>query len=267
MCCFTLNSFLTAIIKNMHKILSIILVTGLLLIATLCKSQTLKKTVRKLPAHTAENALHKKALVAAIMKKAPGVRVKITTSLGDIIVRLYDKTPGHRDNFVKLVNDHFYDSLLFHRVINGFMIQGGDPNSKDAAPGVMLGEGGAGYTIPAELDSSLYHKRGALAAARDDNPEKASSGCQFYIVQGKKLSDSELDMVEIKNEIKFSPAKRMTYKMIGGTPFLDMRYTVFGEVEMGIEVVDKIAVQEVDSNNRPLTDISMKMEVMKEAIK
>jgi peptidyl-prolyl cis-trans isomerase B (cyclophilin B) len=118
-------------------------------------------------------------------EKKQAVRVKITTDMGEIVIRLSDKTPLHRDNFIKLVNEHFYDSLLFHRVIAGFMIQGGDPESKNAAPDIMLGKGNVSYTIPAEFDSTLYHKKGALAAARNNNPEKASSGCQFYIVQGK----------------------------------------------------------------------------------
>ena len=147
------------------------------------------------------------------------------------------------------------------------MIQGGDPNSKQAMPGAFLGNGDVGYTIPAEFDSTLYHKKGALAAARNDNPAKASSGCQFYIVQGKKSSDSELDLIETNSGVYFSPAKRMTYKMNGGTPKLDMNYTVFGEVETGMEVVDAILMEQTDGNNRPLRDISMKMEVVKEEIK
>lgn len=189
-------------------------------------------------------------------------RIKITTSFGEMIVRLYNKTPLHRDNFIKLVKEHFYDSLLFHRVINTFMIQGGDPNSKNAEPGSFLGEGDVGYTIPAEFDSTLYHKRGALCAARTDNPEKASSGCQFYIVQGKTYSDGQLDMLTMKNNVWFSPAKRMTYKMLGGTPRLDMNYTVFGEVESGLEVIDKIATTPRDNNNRPIADVRMRMELL-----
>lgn len=189
-------------------------------------------------------------------------RIRITTSLGQIVIRLSNKTPKHRDNFIKLVKQHFYDSLLFHRVINTFMIQGGDPNSKKAEPGDLLGEGDVGYTVPAEFDSTLYHKRGALCAARTDNPEKASSGCQFYIVQGKTYSDGQMNNLAISNGVYFSPAKRMTYKMVGGTPQLDMRYTVFGEVESGIEVVDKIALSPKDGNNRPLEDIRMHMEII-----
>ena len=190
--------------------------------------------------------------------------VLISTSLGDMTVKLYDATPKHRDNFLKLAQENFYDSLLFHRVINSFMIQGGDPKSKNAQPGEMLGSGDVGYTIPAEFDSSLFHKRGALCAARTNNPEKASSGCQFYIVHGKKISDGELDNIEMYNKLKYSPSQRMIYKMNGGTPNLDMNYTVFGEVESGMEVVDKIAASEKDSYDRPLKEVMMKMEIIKE---
>lgn len=191
-------------------------------------------------------------------------RVKISTEFGDMVVRLYNKTPKHRDNFIKLVTEHFYDSLLFHRVINGFMVQGGDPQSKYAPQGQMLGNGDVGYTIPAEFDSTLYHKKGALCAARTNNPEKASSGCQFYIVQGKKSSDGELDNLQLQRGINYSPAQRMTYKMNGGTPFLDMNYTVFGEVETGMEVIDKIALSQTDGSNRPVTDIRMRMEILEQ---
>ena len=230
----------------------------------LLQAQGIKKPVKKLPVYTIISNVVVKESVADTVKITAPVRIKITTSLGEIIVRLSDKTPKHRDNFVKLVNAHFYDSLLFHRIVSGFMIQGGDPNSKNAAPGILLGNGDVGYKIPAEFDSTLYHKKGALAAARDNNPRKASSGCQFYIVQGKKYSNTELDMIEAEKGIYFSPSKRMTYAMNGGTPKLDMNYTVFGEVETGMEIVDEIALSQTDNNNRPLTNISMKMEVMKE---
>src|SRR6187399_510894 len=195
----------------------------------------------------------------------PGTRVKITTDSGVIVVRLYDKTPKHRDNFIKLAKEHFFDSLLFHRVINNFMIQGGDPQSKNAQPGAMLGSGDVGYTIPAEFDTSFFHKKGALAAARNNNPEKASSGCQFYIVHGKKWTDEELNMVEMQKGIKFSPKKRNIYKTIGGVPFLDMDYTVFGEVESGLKVIDKIASVPTNGTpyDRPLGDVRMYIEVIK----
>ncbi len=212
-----------------------------------------KKTVAAKPA----------TAVPVVPVKPAGTRVKITTTLGEITVRLYDNTPLHRDNFIKLVEEHFYDSLLFHRIISGFMIQGGDPESKNAQPGIMLGKGDVGYKIPAEFDSTLYHKKGALAAARNNNPEKASSGCQFYIVHGKKFSEEELEVIQQQKGIYLSPAKRMTYKMVGGTPALDMNYTVFGEVEQGMEVVELIAQTPKNNFDRPAQDIMMKMDIIK----
>ena len=200
--------------------------------------------------------------------KIPGAKVKLTTDSGMIVLRLYNQTPLHRDNFLKLVKQHYFDSLLFHRVIKNFMIQGGDPNSKNAKAGIQLGNGGPSYTIPAEFDTSLFHKKGVLAAARNgdnENPKKASSGSQFYIVQGKKFTDAGLDSVEtfrLKGR-KLSLSHREVYKTIGGTPHLDMNYTVFGEVESGFEVVDKIAAASRDSNNRPLNDIRMKMKILR----
>ncbi len=223
------------------------------------KNKAVKKTVSK------PKVIPKtKAVIIQSEKIIDEVRIKITTSLGDIVLKLSNKTPKHRDNFIKLVMEHFYDSLLFHRVINNFMIQGGDPASKNAAPGILLGSGDVHYTIPAEFDTTLYHKRGALAAARDNNPEKASSGCQFYIVQGKNITGDELDIITQQKNISFSAAKRMTYKMNGGTPFLDTNYTVFGEVETGMDIVDKIMMEQTDENNRPKNDIIMKMELLKE---
>lgn len=226
---------------------------------------TVKKTISKKTISTTKKST-KKPVAKAKSVAIPAevfTRVKITTDAGEIVVKLYNKTPLHRDNFIKLVTDHFYDSLLFHRIINGFMIQGGDPNSKTAPTGTMLGMGDVGYTIPAEFDSTLYHKRGALCAARTENPEKASSGCQFYIVHGRKSSNGELDNIQMQRGLKYSPAQRMTYKMNGGTPFLDLNYTVFGEVESGMEVVDKIAAAARDGNNRPVMDIRMTMELIK----
>jgi peptidyl-prolyl cis-trans isomerase B (cyclophilin B) len=204
----------------------------------------------------------------AATSKISGARVKLTTDSGVIVLRLYNQTPLHRDNFLKLVKQHYFDSLLFHRVIKNFMIQGGDPASKNAKPGIMLGNGGPSYTVPAEFDTSLFHKKGVLAAARegdDINPKKASSASQFYIVQGKKFTDEGLDSVEefrLKGR-KLPPAHREVYKTTGGTPHLDMNYTVFGEVESGLEVVDKIAGASRDSNNRPLIDIRMKMKILR----
>ncbi len=220
-------------------------------------AQVKKNVVKKAPAGMGSMATKK------IAQSKP-VRIKIQTDSGTIIVRLSDSTPLHRDNFVKLVKQGFYDSLLFHRVIQFFMIQGGDPDSKNATPGSMLGMGGSNMErIPAEFRKSLIHKKGALAAARDGNPEKASSACQFYIVEGKPVSDQELDMIEQSKGYKYTPAQRNIYKTIGGTPFLDMEYTVFGEVESGLDVIGKISSVPKDGNNRPTGDIHMKMEIIK----
>jgi cyclophilin family peptidyl-prolyl cis-trans isomerase len=244
--------------------------------------------------------------------------VVIVTNYGIIKIKLYEDTPKHRNNFIKLAKNGFYDSLLFHRIINGFMIQGGDPLSKNATPDRILGNGDIGYTIPPEITRSHFHKKGALAAARqgdDVNPEKVSSGCQFYIVQGKKYS--ELDMItvesrmanqakqsliwkflgksenkrlkdryimhqqarnndslsainshitqiiepELKNQknYKFTADEKLVYSNIGGAPHLDGNYTIFGEVIEGIEVLDKIAEVEVVGNNRPKSDIIMRI--------
>jgi cyclophilin family peptidyl-prolyl cis-trans isomerase len=247
--------------------------------------------------------------------------VVINTPKGDIVLMLYDDTPKHRDNFVKLASGGFFDSTLFHRVINGFMIQGGDPDSRHAAAGVELGNGGPGYDIPAEITSAHFHRRGVLAAAREDdkiNPKRLSSGSQFYIVQGKVFTKAELDMVEkeqnsmtkqrifvnvmdkpenlrLRNqffspdakkdsahfkylldtlnliinkeyalipEFRLSDEQREAYTSVGGTPHLDGKYTVFGEVVSGMEVVDAIAREKTDPNDRPLTDIPMKVKIV-----
>lgn len=246
--------------------------------------------------------------------------VKIETSEGDILVELYNETPLHRDNFLKLAGQGFYDSTLFHRVIKDFMVQGGDPESKGAGKDKTLGEGGPGYTIPAEFHKDLYHQRGALAAARKGdnvNPERASSGSQFYIVQGRTFNDSMLNnfeerinaanmqeiasafiqrpenaaylqrireaqqnqdrealkqldaelmpMIEAearKNRFQFTPGQREVYKTKGGTPHLDMQYTVFGQVIDGMDVVDKIASKPT-LRDRPVEDVWMKISVVK----
>lgn len=206
----------------------------------------------------------KKPAPAAATVNPGKTKVKITTDMGVIVVRLYDATPKHRDNFIKLVKEGFYDSLMFHRIIQGFMIQGGDPLSKHAAPGEMLGMGGGDMErIPAEFNTKLIHKKGALCAARDGNPQKASSACQFYIVQGKPSPNEELDMIGQQNGIQYTPEQKKIYNTIGGTPFLDMNYTVFGEVVSGLEVVDKIAAAEKEPGDRPKKDIRMKMELLK----
>ncbi len=227
-------------------------------------AQVKKPAVKKAPAKKGSVAVKKTSAPAVkTVAKIPGTRVKITTDSGVMIIRLYDKTPLHRDNFIKLVKEHFFDSLLFHRIIQGFMIQGGDPDSKYAQPGQQLGSGDVGYTIPAELDSSLIHKKGARAAARTSNPAKASSGCQFYIVQGKTWSDQELSMFEMQKGSKYTPAQRALYKTVGGTAQLDMNYTVFGEVESGLNVIDKIASVPKHPGDRPVGDVHMYMELIK----
>jgi peptidyl-prolyl cis-trans isomerase B (cyclophilin B) len=193
--------------------------------------------------------------------------VNISTSYGDMLVKLYNETPKHRDNFIKLVKEGYYNDLLFHRVIKDFMIQGGDPDSRNAGPNVQLGGGGPNYKIPAEIQPGLYHKKGALAAARQAdqvNPQKMSSGSQFYIVQGKKSSAAELEQLSRGYGINFSPEQKEVYSTIGGTPFLDNSYTVFGEVVKGLDVIDKIAAVKTMYGDRPATDVKMKITMAEE---
>ena len=190
---------------------------------------------------------------------AQSKKVRIETEYGPIVLGLYDGTPLHRDNMLNLAKEKFYDSLLWHRVIPGFVIQGGDPQSKRAAAGTGLGNGerpGVGR-IPAEIKDEYFHKRGAVGMARDQNPEKASSNCQFYIVVGKKFSDAEIDAAEKRSGHKVTAAQREVYKTQGGVPHLDGGYTVFGEVLEGMDVVDKIAASERDGMDRPKKDVRM----------
>lgn len=194
--------------------------------------------------------------------------VQIKTSMGKVKVKLYNDTPKHRDNFLKLVKEKKYEGLLFHRIIKQFMAQGGDINSKGAPEGAKLGDGDMGYTIPAEIVFPKYfHKRGALCAARtgdEENPEKASSGSQFYIVTGKFFLEMELDKMEKEKGKKFTPEQREAYMLQGGTPHLDNEYTVFGEVVKGQKVIDKMQLVETDENDRPIEDIIIeKMEIVK----
>lgn len=237
-------------------------------------------------------------------------RLKIKTSEGDIIIRLYDETPKHRDNFLKLAKEGYYNGTLFHRVIKDFMIQGGDPNSKNAPKGKVLGTGGPDYTIPAEfIYPQLFHKRGTLSAARtgdEVNPERASSGSQFYIVWGKIYKSAELKQLERQMGIQqeqdvfnqlakqhhdeimnlrrnrdhvglqtlqdklieetkekcksqgkptFTLEQNEAYTTLGGTPFLDNQYTVFGEVEEGLDIVERIQNSQTDRNDRPSEDV------------
>ena len=241
------------------------------------------------------------------------MKVKIETTLGDIIVRLYDETPIHRDNFVKLVKEGYYDGTLFHRVIKDFMIQGGDPDSKGAPAGKMLGVGGPDYTLEAEIKDNLYHKRGALAAARQGdevNPERRSSGSQFYIVWGQVFKESQLGQLgkqirmqkvqdvfndlakahrdeimqmrrernraglqelqdqliaEAENKVGkqgLTDQQMQLYSTVGGTPHLDGQYTVFGEVEEGLNVVEQIQNTATGRGDRPTNDIDMRMTII-----
>ena len=192
-------------------------------------------------------------------------KVKVTTLFGDMIIKLYDDTPMHRDNFVKNVQNGIYDGTVFHRVLPFFMAQGGDPNSIGAGPKQSLGNDNC-KTIPAEIRANHFHKKGALAAARLPNainPNKESSGCQFYIVQGYKLTDAQLDGMETAN-YKFPDVNRAYYKAVGGYPYLDMDYTVFGEVIEGLEIIDLIGAIPTGAHvkDRPNTDIIMKVSMI-----
>lgn len=244
-------------------------------------------------------------------------KLKISTSKGDIIVRLYDETPIHRDNMTRLAKDGYYDGTLFHRVIKDLMIQGGDPDSRNAPKGKRLGTGGPDYTLPAEIVDGLFHKRGALCAARlgdDVNPARESSGSQFYIVWGEVYKTGQLQQLdrqmkqnqlaetfnalvaahkaeimdmrrnrdraglqalqerltdEAKAAVKgheegLSPTQKEVYTTIGGTPFLDRQYTVFGEVETGLDVVEQIINADTDNSDRPKDDITMTVSVVEE---
>lgn len=190
-------------------------------------------------------------------KKNENMKVLLETSEGNIVIQLYDDTPQHRDNFVKLVKDGYYDGVIFHRVIESFMIQTGDPDSKNPQPGVSYGRGGPDYKVPAEILPNRHHKKGAVAAARQGdnvNPQKASSGSQFYIVQGN-VYDRD-DFKDSGN--RFSDEAIKDYVTVGGTPHLDGGYTVFGEVTEGMDVVDKIAYAETMPGDRPVKDIFIK---------
>ncbi len=188
--------------------------------------------------------------------------VLIDTDMGKIKVKLFNDTPLHRDNFIKNVKEHRYDGLLFHRVIKQFMIQGGDINSKDAPIEQHLGDGDPGYTVPAEIVYPKYfHRRGMLCAARtgdDENPERASSATQFYIVTGKFFTGMELDKMEKSEGRTFTAEEREAYMLQGGAPHLDNKYTIFGEVVQGMKVVDKIQFVDTNDEDRPLKNIAIK---------
>ena len=209
------------------------------------------------------------AFTAYVPMMAQSRQVMLETTAGNIVVTLYDDTPRHRDNFLKLVNEQFYDSLLFHRVIKNFMIQGGDPTSRHAEPGVMLGNGSLDYTVESEFfdaeDRLLHpHQRGAVAMAREgdrSNPERRSGGCQFYIVWGRTYSTQQLYQIGDKVEEQTDHRVKMTeellelYRKTGGAPHLDGQYTVFGQVTEGLDVVERIQQVMTDDYDRPVDDI------------
>lgn len=205
-------------------------------------------------------------------KESKEIRILMTTSKGELTLKLYNETPLHRDNFIKLVNEKFYNGITFHRVIKDFMAQAGDPKSRDKSFSGQLGQTSEGETIPAEIVPELFHKKGALAAARmgdNVNPEKKSSGSQFYIVQGRKYNLNQLKQMENKinqkapdyqhqlEKFAFSDTAKKVYQEIGGTPFLDNGYTVFGEVIQGIEVIDAICNVKTERGNKPSEPVTI----------
>lgn len=186
-------------------------------------------------------------------------QVLLETEFGNLVIELSDETPQHRDNFVKLVEEEYYQDLLFHRVIQGFMIQGGDPNSKGAGPDDMIGSGEPSYRIPAEIVPDLAHVKGAIAAARDNNPEKASSGSQYYIVHGSTVTEQKLTKYEKTKDIRYSANLRQQYLKNGGAPQLDQEYTVFGQVIAGFDIIDKLAEVQTVERDRPKDNLWMRL--------
>lgn len=198
------------------------------------------------------------SVVAQDKTKGRETRVEMVTTEGRMVFVLFNDTPLHRDNFLKLAKEHTYDSLLFHRVKNNFMIQGGDPQSRNAWPGQMLGDGSLGYTVPAEFRKEHFHRKGALCAARQGdnvNPKKASSASQFYIVQGQVWDAKTLDMMAQRYGKTFTQEQRRVYTTEGGTPHLDGDYTVFGQLIEGMDVVDRIARVKTGVADRPVKDV------------
>lgn len=203
--------------------------------------------------------------LSAIPLRSQTHEVLLETTEGNIRIVLSDLTPIHRDNFIRLVDEHFYDSLLFHRVIRNFMVQAGDPDSRHAEPGITLGEGDVGYTLQPEFRTpQLYHRRGMVAMARegdDVNPDRHSSGCQFYIVWGKTFSSKDLESMQAhldtmtNHSVQLTPEMFQAYRRIGGTPHLDGQYTVFGEVTEGMDTVERILQVFTDDYDRPVDDV------------
>ncbi|THH39500.1 peptidylprolyl isomerase [Neolewinella litorea] len=203
------------------------------------------------------------ALLLTILSCSPddGTHAVIQTNRGDIEVLLYPETERHSENFIKLAEEGFYNGTLFHRVIPGFMVQAGDPESRGAGPDQPLGRGGPGYEIDPEIGAP--HLYGALAAARTPNPEKRSSGSQFYIVTGELQTDNTLDNIERIKGIQYNEAQREAYKTVGGRPDLDQEYTVFGEVISGMDVVEGIAEAERGAYDRPREDVVIENIIIK----
>lgn len=257
-----------------------ITIIGCLLAVVLCnasgcknKNETASKNSTPIVAETTETPVTPPIIATepcnSEEKFKNNAKVRLTTKFGDMVIVLYNETPLHRDNFLKLVGEKYYDGLLFHRCIKNFMIQGGDPGSRGAAMSQMLGNGGPGYTIPGEFVPSLIHKRGALAAARQGdqvNPKRESSGSQFYIVQGQKWNEMQLGQIEINAGrkmpgFKYTDEQKQIYQTIGGTAQLDMDYSVFGEIISGFNVLDSIAAQSTQ-RDRPLSDVTMNMQII-----
>ena len=215
--------------------------------------------------HIREMIISLLLLICANVSAQERAEVVMETTEGNIRIALFNETPQHRDNFMKLARMEFYDSLLFHRVIKDFMIQGGDLQSRHAKPGQFLGEGELDYTIEPEFRlPQIYHRRGVIASARESdrvNPERRSGAAQFYIVWGKVFDDKRLAKVQERldsatnGQVKLTPEMMETYKTVGGTPHLDGQYTVFGEVTEGLDVVDRIQQMETDKNDRPVKDV------------
>jgi cyclophilin family peptidyl-prolyl cis-trans isomerase len=206
-------------------------------------------------------------LLASCKEGEKSMKVLLETSEGNIVLQLYEDTPQHSENFLKLVKESYYDGIIFHRVISNFMIQAGDPNSKNPTPDGRYGSGGPNYKIPAEILPNHHHKKGVLAAARTNNPAKESSGSQFYIVQGTVFDIEDLKAMEenkksVNPAFKFSEEAIKNYTTTGGTPHLDGEYTVFGEVIEGLDVVDKIAATETRPGDRPVKDIFIKKAII-----
>lgn len=216
---------------------------------------------------TAKKANQSNTMTKPLTVDAPPIcLIEITTDYGVMVAELYDATPKHRDNFIKLAEEGFYNGLLFHRVIDGFMIQGGDPGSKAAAPGTPMGSGGPGHQVPAEFVDSLVHIKGAIAAARTGdnvNPEKKSSGSQFYIVHGGPVDKTMLESLSKRKGVPYTEDQIKAYMELGGTPFLDRDYTVFGRVISGFEVIDAIAKVPKDARDRPKQDVKMSIKVIR----